>query len=219
MNATVQTEIRAAATLNDPRWASVLARDPAADGQFFYSVKTTGVYCRPSCGARHARPENVAFHLTLADAAQAGAIPLHPTRSASPKGSQANQCGLGGAPRALGGLGWRGPAALPRRTAAKSRSSRPSWRPAHQPDPAQGSLTMGSIPFHSGRPVPINTGDRNDRAPTHARDPNDVHNGDVRGAPSRVHSAGNTPARARRRPAADNNRVAAHRSAAGNELG
>ncbi|MBA4284226.1 MAG: bifunctional DNA-binding transcriptional regulator/O6-methylguanine-DNA methyltransferase Ada [Xanthomonadaceae bacterium] len=66
---------RAAATVNDPRWPRVLARDASADGQFFYSVKTTGVYCRPSCGARPARPENVAFHLTTADAAAAGFRP------------------------------------------------------------------------------------------------------------------------------------------------
>jgi AraC family transcriptional regulator, regulatory protein of adaptative response / methylated-DNA-[protein]-cysteine methyltransferase len=51
-------------TLNDPRWQQVLARDAQADGQFYYSVKTTGVYCRPSCGARQALPENVAFHQT-----------------------------------------------------------------------------------------------------------------------------------------------------------
>ncbi len=63
---------RAAATLNDPRWAAVIARDPAADGKFFYSVKTTGVYCRPSCAARRARPENVRFHHTAEDAQRAG---------------------------------------------------------------------------------------------------------------------------------------------------
>lgn len=72
---TKQIEVRAAATISDPRWAAVLARDPAADGQFFYSVKTTGVYCRPSCAARRARPENVQFHLTAADAERAGFRP------------------------------------------------------------------------------------------------------------------------------------------------
>ena len=65
----------AAATVSDPRWASVVARDPKADGTFFYSVKTTGVYCRPSCGARAARSENVAFHQTAADAERAGFRP------------------------------------------------------------------------------------------------------------------------------------------------
>ena len=66
---------RAAATENDPRWASVLARSTAADGTFFYSVKTTGVYCRPSCAARVARPENVRFHPTREDAENAGFRP------------------------------------------------------------------------------------------------------------------------------------------------
>jgi AraC family transcriptional regulator of adaptative response/methylated-DNA-[protein]-cysteine methyltransferase len=55
--------------------AAVTARDPQQDGKFFYSVKTTGVYCRPSCAARTARPENVAFHLTAADAERAGFRP------------------------------------------------------------------------------------------------------------------------------------------------
>jgi AraC family transcriptional regulator of adaptative response/methylated-DNA-[protein]-cysteine methyltransferase len=66
---------RAAATMADPRWAAVIARDPAADGSFIYSVRTTGVYCRPSCAARQARPEHVAFHLTTADAERAGFRP------------------------------------------------------------------------------------------------------------------------------------------------
>ncbi len=62
----------AAATTNDPRWAAVVARDPKADGRFFYSVRTTGVYCRPCCAARLARPENVRFHATTRDAEVAG---------------------------------------------------------------------------------------------------------------------------------------------------
>ncbi|HYM47627.1 MAG TPA: bifunctional DNA-binding transcriptional regulator/O6-methylguanine-DNA methyltransferase Ada, partial [Burkholderiaceae bacterium] len=44
-------------------------------GKFFYSVKTTGVFCRPSCAARSARPENVEFHATAADAERAGFRP------------------------------------------------------------------------------------------------------------------------------------------------
>lgn len=59
-----------AANEHDPRWAAVVARDASQDGRFFYSVRTTGVYCRPSCAARRARPENVAFHGS-ADAAEA----------------------------------------------------------------------------------------------------------------------------------------------------
>src|SRR3954452_77466 len=59
----------------DPRWASILARDPKADGEFYYSVKTTGVYCRPSCAARVAKPENVQFHASPEDARRAGFRP------------------------------------------------------------------------------------------------------------------------------------------------
>ncbi|MEP6941205.1 MAG: bifunctional DNA-binding transcriptional regulator/O6-methylguanine-DNA methyltransferase Ada [Rudaea sp.] len=70
MNAMLNTADTA--TENDPRWNAVVARDKRADGQFYYSVKTTGVYCRPSCGSRRARPENVAFHATRDDAERAG---------------------------------------------------------------------------------------------------------------------------------------------------
>jgi AraC family transcriptional regulator of adaptative response/methylated-DNA-[protein]-cysteine methyltransferase len=70
------TEIeRAAATASDPRWAAVVARSAEADGGFVYSVRTTGVYCRPSCAARMPRPENVRFHPTCEAAEQAGFRP------------------------------------------------------------------------------------------------------------------------------------------------
>ena len=69
-----QSEL-AAETTNDPRWTAVVARNSSADGAFVYSVRTTGVYCRPSCASRPARPENVRFHATCADAAAAGFRP------------------------------------------------------------------------------------------------------------------------------------------------
>jgi len=75
MNMVTRNEMLAAAIVSDPRWAAVAARDGRQDGKFFYSVKTTGVYCRPSCAARPARPQNVAFHLTAADAERAGFRP------------------------------------------------------------------------------------------------------------------------------------------------
>jgi AraC family transcriptional regulator of adaptative response/methylated-DNA-[protein]-cysteine methyltransferase len=65
----------ASATESDPRWAAVVSRDHNADGTFYYSVKTTGVYCRPSCAARLARPENVRFHATADEAEKAGFRP------------------------------------------------------------------------------------------------------------------------------------------------
>jgi len=57
------------------RWQAVLQRDKNVNDAFFYSVKTTGVYCRPWCPARRARRENVAFHLTPKDAERAGFRP------------------------------------------------------------------------------------------------------------------------------------------------
>jgi len=59
-------------TEQDPRWRSVVNRDADADGTFVYAVKSTGVYCRPSCPSRVAKPKNVTFYATGADAEAAG---------------------------------------------------------------------------------------------------------------------------------------------------
>jgi len=75
---------RAAATIADPRWAAVLAHDASADGSFYYSVASTGVYCRPSCASRPARPENVRFHTCREDAEQAGFRPCKRCRPELP---------------------------------------------------------------------------------------------------------------------------------------
>lgn len=72
MKASVNYQQQAAKVLADPRWAAVVGRDPVADGRFFYSVRTTGVYCRPTCPSRHAKPQNVEFHATAAEAERAG---------------------------------------------------------------------------------------------------------------------------------------------------
>ncbi len=70
-------------TERDPRWQSVLARDAAADGRFVYAVRTTGVYCRPSCPSRRARAENVRFYASGAEAEAAG---FRPCRRCHPQG-------------------------------------------------------------------------------------------------------------------------------------
>jgi len=62
-------------TENDPRWAAVVARDPKADGQFVYAVKTTGIYCNPSSLARLPKPQNVEFFDTAEQARAAGYRP------------------------------------------------------------------------------------------------------------------------------------------------
>jgi len=56
----------------DVCWKSVLARDASVDGEFVFAVRTTGVYCRPSCPARHPMRRNVQFYATAEEAAKAG---------------------------------------------------------------------------------------------------------------------------------------------------
>jgi AraC family transcriptional regulator of adaptative response/methylated-DNA-[protein]-cysteine methyltransferase len=69
---------------SDPRWAALVARSAEADGTFFYSVRTTGVYCRPSCRSRRPRPENVRFHRTREDAERAGFRPCKRCKPGQP---------------------------------------------------------------------------------------------------------------------------------------
>lgn len=68
---------------NDPRWTRIVARDRAADGQLWYSVVTTGVFCRPSCPSRSANPKNVLLHDTLAEAIATG---FRPCKRCNPDG-------------------------------------------------------------------------------------------------------------------------------------
>ncbi|MDE2563909.1 MAG: bifunctional DNA-binding transcriptional regulator/O6-methylguanine-DNA methyltransferase Ada [Sphingomonadales bacterium] len=65
----------------DDAWRAVLARDRSCDGRFVTGVLTTGIYCRPSCAARHPRRENVRFFV---DGAAARAAGLRPCKRCSP---------------------------------------------------------------------------------------------------------------------------------------
>lgn len=64
--------LKSAFASDEQRWEAVARRDRAADGHFYYSVRTTGVYCMPSCASRPALRRNVAFHATRAEAEAAG---------------------------------------------------------------------------------------------------------------------------------------------------
>ncbi len=64
-------------------WQAVLRGDRGADGQFVYAVATTGIYCRPSCGARRPHPGHVRFFADGAAARQAG---FRPCRRCRPDG-------------------------------------------------------------------------------------------------------------------------------------
>ncbi len=52
------------AMTDDARWNAVLRRDKAYDGRFVTGVLSTGIYCRPSCAARHPKRANVRFFTT-----------------------------------------------------------------------------------------------------------------------------------------------------------
>jgi AraC family transcriptional regulator, regulatory protein of adaptative response / methylated-DNA-[protein]-cysteine methyltransferase len=68
---------------DDPRWARIVARDKTADGHLWYSVATTGVYCRPSCPSRVANPKNVQLHDSLESAKATG---FRPCQRCNPDG-------------------------------------------------------------------------------------------------------------------------------------
>jgi AraC family transcriptional regulator of adaptative response/methylated-DNA-[protein]-cysteine methyltransferase len=74
MTALIKSIEMAAQSFSDDesRWQSLLDRDPVADGAFVYSVKTTGVYCRPTCPSRLAHRKNIRFHTTCEEAEAAG---------------------------------------------------------------------------------------------------------------------------------------------------
>lgn len=56
----------------DPRLNAVLTRDQRFDGAFVYAVRSTGIFCRPSCASRRPRPERIAFFPSAGEARDAG---------------------------------------------------------------------------------------------------------------------------------------------------
>jgi AraC family transcriptional regulator of adaptative response/methylated-DNA-[protein]-cysteine methyltransferase len=82
MNA-ISARSPALSVADDARWARIVARDKTADGQVWYSVVTTGVYCRPSCPSRTANPKNVQLHDSLASAKSTG---FRPCKRCNPDG-------------------------------------------------------------------------------------------------------------------------------------
>jgi AraC family transcriptional regulator, regulatory protein of adaptative response / methylated-DNA-[protein]-cysteine methyltransferase len=81
---TSKANVSLAPTAQDPRWMRVKIRDKSADGVFWYSVATTGVFCRPSCPSRTANPQNVQIHDSPAAARAAG---FRPCKRCKPEGA------------------------------------------------------------------------------------------------------------------------------------
>jgi len=85
---------------DDERWAAFAARDASYDGRFFVAVKTTDIYCRPSCPARRPKREHIRFYETAAEAQHAGFRPCkrckpdQPSLSEQYAGKVAEACRL-----------------------------------------------------------------------------------------------------------------------------
>ncbi|MBV9077727.1 MAG: bifunctional DNA-binding transcriptional regulator/O6-methylguanine-DNA methyltransferase Ada [Methylobacteriaceae bacterium] len=91
----------AAPLTDEERYDAVRRRDGAVDGAFVYAVRTTGVYCRPSCAARLARRENVSFHPTCAAAEAAGFRPCKRCRPNEPSQAERRAAAVGRACRLI----------------------------------------------------------------------------------------------------------------------
>lgn len=76
--------------LDEARWGAVMARDASFDGHFYYSVATTGIYCRPSCAARRPKRAQLRFHHTAEDAEAAGFRPCKRCRPKEPPLAEAH---------------------------------------------------------------------------------------------------------------------------------
>ena len=76
---------------DDQRWEAVLRRDRAADGRFITGVLSTGIYCRPSCAARHPSRANVRFFASGAEARDFG---LRPCLRCRPDEVAADEAGI-----------------------------------------------------------------------------------------------------------------------------
>jgi AraC family transcriptional regulator of adaptative response/methylated-DNA-[protein]-cysteine methyltransferase len=117
---------------DEARWQAVVRRDRSADGAFYYSVRTTGVYCRPSCAARQPRRENVRFHATRESAERAGFRPCRRCRPAE--------------------------AGLARHRDAVARASRLIETAAEPPGLAELARAAGLSPYHFHRVFKMITG-------------------------------------------------------------
>src|SRR5881296_836511 len=84
----LQLAVNSSVVMNNPElWNAVLARDASRDGSFVFAVRSTGIYCRPSCPARRPRREQVSFFQVPEAAEQAG---FRACRRCHPRRARAN---------------------------------------------------------------------------------------------------------------------------------
>ncbi|WP_223067069.1 bifunctional transcriptional activator/DNA repair enzyme AdaA [Paenibacillus caui] len=71
--------------LTEEKWQAILGNDPSYDGHFFYAVKSTGIFCRPSCKSKAPKRENVRI---FASATQALQEQFRPCKRCKPTGER-----------------------------------------------------------------------------------------------------------------------------------
>ena len=134
MSAAMMTTRRTPPFTSDrERWQAVVDRDRAADGAFVYSVRTTGVYCRPTCPARRALRKNVRFYTTCREAEAAG---FRPCKRCRPAQSSLNE----------------------RQAAAVARACRLIEQAGDEPNLSQLAESVGLSSYHFHRLFKAQTG-------------------------------------------------------------
>jgi AraC family transcriptional regulator of adaptative response/methylated-DNA-[protein]-cysteine methyltransferase len=76
---------------DDQKWAAVISRDESFNGAFVFAVQSTGIYCRPSCPAKHPHRDKVAFFIDPELAEQSGYQPCKrckPRKTDTPLGTE-----------------------------------------------------------------------------------------------------------------------------------
>ena len=71
-------------TLTDEQWQAIISNDASYDGQFFYAVKTTGIFCRPSCKSRPPKKEHVGLFQNAAQALSSRISPMQTMQAHRP---------------------------------------------------------------------------------------------------------------------------------------
>jgi AraC family transcriptional regulator of adaptative response / methylphosphotriester-DNA alkyltransferase methyltransferase len=69
------TKIKGVFPMTEEMWEAIITCDPTYDGSFFYGVKTTGIFCRPSCKSKNPKREHVLVFSSIQEAASANFRP------------------------------------------------------------------------------------------------------------------------------------------------
>lgn len=81
----IQTQFNHESQISTEQWQAIINNDASYDGQFFYAVRTTGIFCRPSCKSKEPKPQNVTI---FADARQAITAKYRPCKRCKPTGER-----------------------------------------------------------------------------------------------------------------------------------